>query len=97
MAEFRVVLDGLELDDHEHAAVAQAVLEAGLKAVGNLDRFSGSESASSFATISAGKLDFDDGPIRGGWVLQDSLATRAREVLQDQGLIARELGPMGRG
>lgn len=94
MPEFRVVLDGLELDDREHEIVSQAVLEAGLKAVSGLRRSTGG----AFAALSAEQLVVEDWQINGGWLIRDRIALEARESLQEQGVLPRELGgPLGHG
>jgi hypothetical protein len=92
MAEFRVVLDGLDLDEREHALVSQAVLTAGLKAVNGLRK----GDAGQFAAISSERFVLDDNwLINGGWVIRDRLALKARDLLQEQGVLPRELGRMG--
>lgn len=89
MAEFRVVLEGLELDEREHAVVSDAVLAAGLKAVNALRK----AKTADFIAISSERLVLDDDWwIDGGWVFRDRLAQQARDILQEQGVLPRELG-----
>ncbi|MGJ7442178.1 hypothetical protein [Aquipuribacter sp. MA13-6] len=88
MTEFRVVLDGLELDEREYALVSQAVLEAGLKAVNNLSKGKQVD----FVALTAPRIAIDDWLINGGWVIRDRLAGKARDLLQEQGVLPRELG-----
>lgn len=95
MSEFRVVLDGLELDEHEHAAVAQAVLEAGIKAVSGLRR---ARELPDFVAVTAPPTFIEDWHIYGGWVFKERYALKARDVLQEQGILPSELGgPVHRG
>lgn len=86
MAEFRLVLDGLELTDEQHRLVSRAILTAGLQAIADMQVEPPVLALESKPQI-VNKVD-----ILGGWVLGDAAADEARRHLEGVGVIGGQLG-----
>lgn len=76
--------------------MSAAVLRAGLAAVGEIGRQDRRAAFTDVTAFPAKSQFIEDWRIYGGWILNQDLALKARDLLQDQGILPRDLGPVGR-